>query len=83
MDANRPSTVLAGRTVSHVANPDPGTITVHFTDRSTLIVEHFMVSAPSAHEMIKTLERRGFITRDRDFYGQTLPRSIRVVVNLF
>lgn len=42
---------------------------------------HFMVSAPSAHQMVKTLERRGFITRDRDFYGNIIPRSIRVVTD--
>jgi DNA-binding MarR family transcriptional regulator len=40
---------------------------------------HFMVSAPSVHSMIKTLERRGFITRRRDFSGQVVPRSIRIV----
>ena len=45
------------------------------------IQNHFMVSAPSAHLMLKTLERRGFITRARDFYGQALPRSIRVVAD--
>ena len=42
---------------------------------------HLMVSAPSAHQMVKTLERRGFITRDRDFYGNIIPRSIRVVTD--
>lgn len=46
------------------------------------IQEHFLVSAPSVHEMIKTLERRGFIARSRDFNGQALPRSIRVLVDL-
>jgi hypothetical protein len=45
------------------------------------IHEHFMVSAPSAHLMVKTLERRGFITRDRDFGGNVVPRSIRVVID--
>ena len=39
----------------------------------------FMVSAPSVHQMIRTLERRGFITRDQDWLGQTAPRSIRVL----
>jgi hypothetical protein len=39
----------------------------------------FMVSAPSVHQMIRTLERRGFISRDRDWFGQTVPRSIRVL----
>lgn len=45
------------------------------------IQEHFMVSAPSAHLMVKTLERRGFITRARDWYGNAVPRSIRVVLD--
>ncbi|MGQ0563140.1 MAG: LexA family protein [Gemmatimonadota bacterium] len=45
------------------------------------VADHFMVSAPSAHLMIKTLERRGFITRDRDFFGDIVPRSIRVVID--
>jgi DNA-binding MarR family transcriptional regulator len=45
------------------------------------IQEHFMVSAPSAHAMVKTLERRGFITRDRDIFGRIVPRSIRVLVD--
>jgi DNA-binding MarR family transcriptional regulator len=40
---------------------------------------HFQVSAPSVNQMIRTLERRGFITRDRDWFGQTVPRSIRVL----
>lgn len=43
------------------------------------IQEHFMVSAPSVNQMIRTLERRGFIVRDRDWSGQAVPRSIRVV----
>lgn len=43
------------------------------------IQDHFMVSAPSVHSMIKTLERRGFITRQRDFFGQVVARSIRIV----
>ncbi len=49
----------------------------------TDLQQHFMVSAPSVHEMIKTLERRGFITRGRDFTGQARPRSIRVVADSF
>lgn len=44
------------------------------------IARHFMVMPPSVNQMIRKLERRGFITRDRDSWGQTLPRSIRVVV---
>lgn len=46
------------------------------------IQQHFMVSAPSVNQMVRTLEHRGFITRARDFTGQTIPRSIRVVVDL-
>ncbi|MGQ0764463.1 MAG: LexA family protein [Gemmatimonadota bacterium] len=46
------------------------------------IQKHFMVSAPSVNQMLKTLERRGFIARLRDFTGQALPRSIRVLVDL-
>ncbi len=45
------------------------------------IQRHFMVSAPSAHQMVRTLERRGFITRDRDFFGNVVPRSIRVLID--
>lgn len=45
----------------------------------TDIQRHFMVSAPSAHAMVRTLERRGFIQRDRDWDGKALPRSIRVL----
>jgi hypothetical protein len=45
------------------------------------IHQHFMVSAPSAHLMVKTLEKRGFITRDRDFFGNVVPRSIRVLID--
>ena len=47
----------------------------------TDIQRHFLVSAPSVNQMIRTLERRGFISRDRDWFGQTVPRSIRVVWN--
>jgi repressor LexA len=46
------------------------------------IERHFMVSAPSVNQMLKTLERRGFIVRGRNFTGQALPRSIRVLVDL-
>jgi repressor LexA len=45
----------------------------------TDIQRHFLVSAPSVNQMIRTLERRGFISRDRHWFGQTVPRSIRVV----
>ena len=45
----------------------------------TDIQAHFQVSAPSVNQMIRTLERRGFITRDRDWFGKTVPRSIRVL----
>jgi len=43
------------------------------------IQAHFLVSAPSVNQMVRTLARRGFITRDRDGFGQTVPRSIRVL----
>jgi LexA DNA binding domain-containing protein len=46
------------------------------------IERHFMVSAPSVNQMLKTLERRGFIARGRDFTGQARPRSIRVLIDL-
>jgi repressor LexA len=46
------------------------------------IQRHFMVSAPSVNQMMRTLERRGFITRGRDIFGQVIPRSIRVIVDL-
>jgi repressor LexA len=45
------------------------------------IQAHFKVSAPSAHQMVKTLERRGFIVRQRYLLGNVVPRSIRVVVD--
>ena len=45
----------------------------------TDIQRHFLVSAPSVNQMVRTLERRGFIERDRDGFGQTVPRSIRVL----
>ena len=44
----------------------------------TDIQAHFLVSAPSVNQMVRTLERRGFITRSRDWFGQTVPRSTRV-----
>lgn len=43
------------------------------------IQTHFMVSAPSVNQMVRTLERRGFISRDHDWFGGALPRSIRVL----
>ncbi len=47
------------------------------------IQRHFMVSAPSVNQMVKTLERGGFIKRGRDlFTGQALPRSIRILVDV-
>ena len=45
----------------------------------TDVERHFLVSAPSVNQMVQTLERRGFITRERDWSGRTVPRSIRVV----
>jgi repressor LexA len=41
------------------------------------IERHFLVSAPSVNQMMQTLERRGFIARQRG-----VPRSIRVCVDL-
>jgi len=41
------------------------------------IQSHFMVSAPSVNQMMQTLERRGFITREKG-----VPRSIKLCVNL-
>lgn len=38
------------------------------------IGRHFLVSAPSVNHMVQTLERRGFITRQRG-----VPRSISIV----
>jgi len=38
------------------------------------IQRHFLVSAPSVNQMVQTLERHGFITRQRG-----MPRSIRLV----
>ncbi|HEX6367545.1 MAG TPA: MarR family transcriptional regulator [Longimicrobium sp.] len=43
------------------------------------IARHFLVSAPSVNQMIKTLERRGFIARERGPTGQAVPRSIRII----
>ena len=40
------------------------------------IGRHFLVSAPSVNQMVQTLERRGFITRQRG-----VPRSISLVTN--
>jgi repressor LexA len=41
------------------------------------IQRHFLVSAPSVNQMIQTLERLGFISRQRG-----IPRSIRVNITL-
>ena len=41
------------------------------------IERHFLVSAPSVNQMMQTLERRGFITRQPG-----VPRSIRICVDL-
>jgi repressor LexA len=38
------------------------------------IARHFLISDPSVNQMIQTLERKGFITRQRG-----IPRSIRIV----
>lgn len=43
------------------------------------IARHFLVSAPSVNQMVKALERRGYITRERSPNGQAVPRSIRIV----
>lgn len=45
----------------------------------TDMARHFLVSAPSVNQMVKTLERRGYITRERGPSGQTVSRSIRIV----
>lgn len=45
----------------------------------TDIQRHFLVSAPSVNQMIRVLESRGFIERDRGWSGQAAPRSIRVL----
>jgi len=42
------------------------------------IQAHFLVSAPSVNQMVRTLERRGFIERTYDWFGKAVPRSIRV-----
>jgi hypothetical protein len=43
------------------------------------MARHFMVSAPSVNQMVKKLERWGYITRGRGPNGQAVPRSIRIV----
>jgi hypothetical protein len=43
------------------------------------LARHFLVSAPSVNQMVKALERRGYITRERGPNGQAVPRSIRIV----
>jgi hypothetical protein len=45
----------------------------------TDMARHFLLSAPSVNQMVKTLERCGYITRERGPDGQTVPRSIRIV----
>jgi repressor LexA len=122
---------VAGKSVSHVLQPDPRHLEIHFTDDSVLaialhhgdlvasvagvraeatsdrghdrpqptrrqreylefiaryigrygvspaesdIARHFLVSAPSVNQMIQTLERHGFIARQRG-----VPRSIAIV----
>jgi len=45
----------------------------------TDIQAHFLVSAPSVNQMVRTLERRKLIARSRDWLGKTVPRSIRVI----
>ena len=47
------------------------------------IARHFMVSAPSVNQMLRTLEARGFISRGFDpFTGHAAARSIRILVDL-
>jgi len=47
------------------------------------IARHFMVSAPSVNQMLRTLEARGFISRGFDpFTGRAAARSIRILVDL-
>jgi len=41
------------------------------------IERHFLVSAPSVNQMMQTLERRGFITRQKG-----VPRSVRICIAL-
>lgn len=45
----------------------------------TDFARHFLVSAPSVNQMIKTLERRGYIAREHGPTGQAVPRSIRII----
>ncbi len=45
----------------------------------TDIQRHFMVTAPSVNQMVRSLERRGFIERDRNSSGKAVPRSIRLI----
>jgi hypothetical protein len=47
------------------------------------IARHFMVSAPSVNQMVRTLEARGFISRDFDILtGQAAGRSIRLLIDV-
>jgi len=41
------------------------------------IERHFLVSAPSVNQMMQTLERLGFISRQRG-----VPRSVRICIEL-
>jgi repressor LexA len=41
------------------------------------IGRHFLISAPTVNQMMKTLERKGFITRKPN-----TPRSIKMCINL-
>ncbi len=43
------------------------------------IQRHFLLTAPSVNQMVRNLERGGFIVRDRDSSGKTVPRSIRLI----
>ena len=121
---------VTGKSLTHVAQPDPRRLEIHFTDDSVLaivlrhghlvaltcgrgdttsdrrhngpqptrrqreylefiaryirkygvspaesdIARHFLVSAPSVNQMVRTLERQGFIARQRG-----IPRSITIV----
>lgn len=47
------------------------------------IARHFMVSAPSVNQMLRTLEAHGFISRGFDlFTGRAAARSIRILLDL-
>ena len=133
MDVSSTSKQIAGKVVSTLAQPSPGSMAIHFTDGTALVIRErgqgasvtltvadgsgrrkaagsqptgrqmeylgfikqyldrygvspaesdiqarFLISAPSVNQMMRTLERRGFIARNRDRLGHTVPRSIRV-----